>query len=106
MKGDKALIATGRSPIGVSFKENICSGYIGNLQTFTPHLSTSCPTSEDMARNTGVDIDTACTNALRAIPACTTYVRPAPEGVSESCAAFIQKSIRLCSCLSRRIQFR
>jgi hypothetical protein len=99
MKGDNAIIASGRSPIGVSFKENICSGYIGILQTFTPHLSTQCPKAEETARNLGIDIDTVCADALRAIPACTTYVRPAPEGVSESCTAFIQKSINYNGCV-------
>jgi hypothetical protein len=46
--GDTAYIVTGNptpftSPINVSFKENICTGYLGSKYSFEPHLSTRCP---------------------------------------------------------------
>ena len=45
--GDRAVIVSGRSPVGVSFKENICSGYLERRQDFYPALSQSCPRPSD-----------------------------------------------------------
>ncbi len=41
--GDTAYIVTGSSPLGVSFKENMCSGYLEQYQKFDPTLQKSCP---------------------------------------------------------------
>ncbi len=97
--GGKAIITTGRSPIGISFGVNICSGYIGTLQTFTPHLATSCPTALEMARAQGVEIDEPCETLLRRVPTCTTYIGNSFDEISNSCADFMQKSINYNSCV-------
>lgn len=41
--GDMAYINTGNSPVGVSFKENLCTGYLEQYQKFNPTLQRSCP---------------------------------------------------------------
>ena len=41
--GEKAVIVTGKSPLGTSFKLNKCAGYFGQFHTFTPDLDTDCP---------------------------------------------------------------
>ncbi len=46
--GDEAIINTGISPVGISMRENICSGYLSRTQVFTPELSGSCPSSSDV----------------------------------------------------------
>lgn len=38
----KLIVNSGESPIGVSFRENACTGLLGKLQTFTPALSPEC----------------------------------------------------------------
>jgi len=45
--GDRAVVVTGRSPVGVSFRENACTGYLADRQDFTPQLSRSCPSPMD-----------------------------------------------------------
>jgi len=45
--GDKIIITTGRSPIGVSFQINKCSGYLEQFQNFYPSLKKECPLVED-----------------------------------------------------------
>ena len=45
--GDKVIILTGRSPIGVSFQINKCSGYLEQFQDFNPSISKKCPLVED-----------------------------------------------------------
>lgn len=46
--GDRAYVVTGRSPIGVSFRANKCTGYFEQYQDFSPRLSKQCvdPTEE------------------------------------------------------------
>ena len=54
--GDTAVINSGRSPIGVSFRINRCTGYFDQYQNFFPRLRHRCPspTSElKLAREVG-----------------------------------------------------
>ena len=44
---DRVLIASGRSPIGVGFRVNICSGYFEQFQNFAPKLRKQCPRPKD-----------------------------------------------------------
>ncbi|MAZ67229.1 hypothetical protein CL652_00465 [bacterium] len=46
--GDRALIATKQSPVGVSFRVNRCSGFLGTTQTFEPSLRTACINPRDI----------------------------------------------------------
>src|SRR3989344_7595348 len=38
LSGGNATVLTGISPVGVSFRENKCTGYLGTLQPFVPAL--------------------------------------------------------------------
>ncbi len=40
---EEALLITGDSPIDVSFRENICTGYLTEEEDFIPQLSNQCP---------------------------------------------------------------
>jgi hypothetical protein len=41
--GDRAIISTGVSPVGYSFRVNMCSGYLNQSGTYTPALRNECP---------------------------------------------------------------
>ena len=41
-KPTKLIVISGHSPIGVSFRENECTGLLATFQTFTPPLSSAC----------------------------------------------------------------
>ncbi|MES2953772.1 MAG: hypothetical protein V4674_04450 [Patescibacteria group bacterium] len=41
--GEKAYVISGRSPVGVSFRLNRCSGYLSQYQKFIPSLPLECP---------------------------------------------------------------
>ncbi len=41
--GASIIVTSGSSPVGTSFRENVCTGYLNELQTFTPELQTQCP---------------------------------------------------------------
>lgn len=46
--GEKAIIATKQSPVGVSFRVNRCSGFLGDTQIFEPPLNTACISPRDV----------------------------------------------------------
>ena len=41
--GEKAIIITGKSPLGTSFKLNKCAGYFEQFHEFAPELNIDCP---------------------------------------------------------------
>jgi hypothetical protein len=72
--GDTAIVSTGDSPIGVSFEENACTGYLGHLQQFSPTLDNSCPRPVDEFNRyfSGNALrDENCYNLMNTTPQCT-----------------------------------
>lgn len=119
--GDKAVITTGS--IGsqhpykiVSFKENICSGYLENLEeyTFTPQLSTNCPRPAD---ELGVSaLDTECRKFIERLPSCRTpefdtkdsdgeICRNCVNGkpLSSACVTFIKSRFSYDGCIANHV---
>jgi hypothetical protein len=45
--GEMVIIVSSRSPLGVSFRENLCTGYLDQVSRFTPALSNRCPDPDD-----------------------------------------------------------
>jgi len=45
--GDQVYVVTGESPVGGSFKENMCSGYLGFTQSFYPPVAKRCPSASE-----------------------------------------------------------
>lgn len=43
------IVITGESPLGVSFRENKCTGLLVSFQTFTPPLTPACENCNEMA---------------------------------------------------------
>ena len=116
--GETAIITTGsitvQSPYKIiSFKENICSGYLENLPeySFTPPLSRSCPRPAD---EIGVEgLDTECRNFVKRMSSCHTpkFETRDREGdichncvdgklLSSSCVAFIKNHFNYNSCIA------
>lgn len=90
--GDKAVIVSGRSPIGVSFRENACMPYLEERQDFHPSLPGSCPAlSGDYDRlyagNSRADDE--CYDYVRSLDRCEAVTR-APGHLSDECEAFVE----------------
>ena len=96
--GEKAIILTGRSPVGASFKENICTGYLGQYQTFIPDLNRSCPSPADeiSARYSGADKE-ACTTTAENIPRCAVVTSSTAGG---TCGTFLKDNLNYNSCVT------
>jgi hypothetical protein len=100
--GETAIISVGDSPIGVSFKENMCTGYFDQFQRFTPSLSQSCPIPSS-------DFDRFYLGSTQSFDACRAFVRTVGrcevprEGVSSlgsECRAFIDKYFNYNGCVA------
>jgi len=71
--GDRAIVATDESPIGVSFRENACIGYLSNYQHFYPYLPQQCPDAIDEFNQhfTGNKLrDESCYDLMRSTGRC------------------------------------
>lgn len=49
--GDRVIVASARSPIGVGFRVNLCTGYFEQFQNFAPTLRKQCPDPEKEFEN-------------------------------------------------------
>lgn len=100
--GEYAYVITGRSPIGTSFKTNLCVGYYGQYQNFTPSLRNSCPYADDelaeFATGINSDRDPSCELFAEDIPRCS-IVTDIPPYLSSSCSSFLENNINYNGCV-------
>ncbi len=97
--GQSAIITTGRSPIGVSFRENKCSAYLAQFQTFTPSLSQNCPLpQQELASQPSLAGNSQCSYAVSQIAPCQSVISVpnAPAG----CSQFITQRFTYNGCVS------
>lgn len=99
--GARALIISGRSPIGASFRENKCIGYFSSFQKFYPQLPQNCPVpSDELASFYGVGYvrDAACIDYVNKLSRCQVALSP-PVGASGSCQNFMIKYLNYNGCV-------
>jgi hypothetical protein len=100
-RGDRAIITTGRSPIGTSFQVNMCTGYLGQFQEHVPELRKSCPNPIDELKLSGPYSESSCRDYVESIPRCTTARTNPPTTLSSACRAFIVEKLTYNSCVLR-----
>lgn len=96
---ESAYLVTGRSPIGVSFRVNSCSGYLEQFQNFSPPLSLSCPSPLDGIDTSALNLDQTCVDYINRTPRCTANTGSLPGNLSSSCMSFINSQINYNSCV-------
>ncbi|MEK7566652.1 MAG: hypothetical protein AAB527_00760 [Patescibacteria group bacterium] len=96
--GEKAIIITGKSPIGTGFRPNICTGYFNRLYEFKPRLPENCPPPD---KEPGVDAqNNACFSYIKTLPRCQTpTLSNAPSNVNFACREFIDQKLSYASCV-------
>lgn len=100
--GVSAIVMTGSSPTGVSFRENKCSGYLEQFQAFTPSLSQNCPSpGQEMPLNASnlSAYGATCVDFVQSLPACRFYTGFLPQGATPACNAFIGERISYNGCV-------
>ncbi len=99
--GDEAIVVTGESPLGVSFRENRCIGYLARSQQFSPNLTNQCPAAyaEFEQYYTGNKLrDDTCYNLMRSTPSCRT---PSDRDVSSACVRLIDDYLTYGGCVEQ-----
>ncbi len=100
--GEKAILISGRSPIGASFKENKCIGYFSSFQNFYPVLPQVCPSpSDELLANYGNYYirDSVCIEYVNKLNRCQTALTP-PVGITSACQSFVANYLNYNGCLT------
>jgi hypothetical protein len=99
--GMRAIISSGPSPIGASFRENKCIGYFSTFQSFYPTLPQSCPTpSNELTSFYGPDYirDSSCIDYTNNLSRCQVALTP-PVTLSGTCQSFMIKYLNYNGCV-------
>lgn len=100
--GDTAIVISGPSPVGVSFRENICSGYLNELQEFTPALANECPRATDILIETPDNLriyGPKCFDYAETIPQCHFPGTLLPANLSAPCRTFAANTLSYNGCV-------
>lgn len=101
--GASAIVSSGLSPLGVSLRENECSGYLEEMQRFTPALANSCPSAADVLEETDQNLrvyGSSCFEYLSNAPACY-FPKTLPNSLSPACRELIVTSLSYNGCVQR-----
>jgi hypothetical protein len=100
--GDEVIVTTGRSPVGVSFKINKCTGYFSQFQDFVPTLRKQCPEPIDDLPNfgPGTTFD-QCYDFVERLRKCKVYLQSPPGGVGGACQEYITTKINYNTCVDK-----
>ena len=88
--GERAIIISGKSPIGASFRENTCIGYFSTFQNFSPPLPQNCPVPSNELSSfygTGYIRDASCIEYVNKLSRCQVALSP-PVNISGACQSF------------------
>jgi hypothetical protein len=101
--GQSAIITTGDSPVGMSFRENLCTGYFDQFQNFTPSLPHLCPLPQS-------DFTRFYLGNQHSYDACLAYVKTVqrciipldtPSNLSTDCNRFIDTNLNYNGCVAQ-----
>lgn len=99
--GERAILISGKSPIGASFRENRCIGYFSTFQNFSPPLPQNCPVpSSELSSFYGTDYirDASCIEYVNKLSRCQVALSP-PVNVSGACQSFSVKYFNYNGCV-------
>tara|TARA_R110000824_G_scaffold401771_1_gene615844 strand:- start:500695 stop:501693 length:999 start_codon:yes stop_codon:yes gene_type:complete len=99
--GDRVYVTTGESPVGSSFKENICSGYLGYTQNFYPPVANRCPSAAEEFKKyfEGNALqDSGCYTRTKNAGSCEVPSDAAP--ISSYCLSLIDKRLTYNGCVA------
>ena len=97
---DKAIITTGRSPIGSSFRLNKCSGYFEQFQDFKPSIPRTCPKPIDDLPNVGVGAEAdKCISFVERLSRCELYLESVPLDIGGTCHQYVTADVNYNYCV-------
>ena len=99
--GQTVLVVSGPSPVGVSFRENRCTGFLEQVQSFDPALSNACPASSELAPFTAENLHqygSDCMDFARSLPQCSFPVN-LPSSLTPGCRAYLVNTFTYSNCV-------
>lgn len=100
--GASVIITSGGSPVGTSFRENTCSGYLNQFQSFSPPLPEHCPYPSEAvplsAENLNLYGD-ACVDLARTLPTCRVPISYFTSELSQPCRSFLANTLSYNGCI-------
>lgn len=103
--GEQAYVITGKNPLKVAFRENLCTGYLAAEGNFTPGLGRYCPTPSDELLVYGGDYsdNEKCSNFVSTITQCGETNDQAMEDaeVPGGCEIFIKNVLTYQGCVTK-----
>ena len=100
--GQQAIVVSGQSPIGASFRENKCIGYFSTFQHFSPSLPQNCPTpNNELSSFYGINYirDAACIDYVNTLSRCQVALS-APASVTSACQSFLVTYLNYNGCVT------
>ncbi len=100
---EKAIIATGASPVGTNFKLNKCIGYLEQFHEFTPELNTRCPLLKNEELPSGLSNNDQCLDYIDRISSCETIVSIPYKysSLTSSCQDYVTQNTNYKTCLEK-----
>ena len=89
------IVNSGRSPAGVSFRVNRCSGFLEEFQNFYPSLVTDCPNINTLLERQSIAISKECRDYFERAPSCTSL----PDDVPTQCSYLLIEHIGYNQCV-------
>lgn len=99
--GSSAIVASALSPVGTSFRENMCTGYLNGLQVFSPSLSRNCPSPSESLPLTPQNLQTygdKCYDFVQTVPPCS-MPQTVPSDVFPACHLFLSNNLSYNGCV-------
>lgn len=91
------LVGFGPSPLGVSFREHVCSGYLRGTVPLTPPIETRCP---ELSKNKSWSaLDSSCKLLIESLPRCTVISPEHQSDMNPVCESFLRTVPTYTSCM-------
>ncbi|MHB1086945.1 MAG: hypothetical protein ACYCZ0_04330 [Minisyncoccota bacterium] len=99
--GTSAIVMSGFSPAGVSFRENRCTGYLAQNLSFEPSLANACPSPAESMSLTDQNLlryGGDCVDYVQSLPQCT-YPTTIPASLAPACRIYIANTFSYNGCV-------
>lgn len=99
--GGVAILTSGPSPVGVSFRENACTGYLQQFQPFTPPLAERCPSPASLVPMTEQNLiryGAECFDVLATLSACR-FPNDLPHTLPAACRTELANTLSYNGCV-------
>ncbi len=101
--GGLAIVSSAASPVGASFRENSCTGYLSQFQAFNPPLGGECPMPSAILSLTEENLriyGDGCFDVVNSLQACE-FPQNLPDTLYASCRAFLADRLSYNGCVQQ-----